>query len=59
MSLQKRRSRDQLLRQEGRVRQALEAARAADAQAAMLRKARNDRTKLRLLESESCVMIPP
>ena len=57
MSLQERRSREQLHRQQGRVRPALEAARATDVQAAVLRKASNDRAKLQLLESESSLRI--
>ena len=59
MSWQQRQVREQLLRQEGRVRQALESTRAADPQAATLWKADNDRAKLQLLKAESRAQIPP
>ena len=58
LSQQQRRGREQQPRHLGRVGQALEAARAADAQAAMLRKARNGRAKLQPPEAESRAKIP-
>ena len=50
VSLQERRSRHQIQRQECRVRQALEAARVADAQTAVMRKANSGCSRLQLLE---------
>ena len=58
-SMQERRGRDQVQRQQCRVRQALEAARTADAQAAVTRMANTDRARLRLLELDSRSKIPP
>ena len=58
VSLQKRRPREWLHRQECRVRQALEAARAAVTQAAVMHRSSNERANLQLLESETGLRVP-
>ena len=56
---QHRRGREQLLRAGVRTQEVLEVARAADAQAVILRLASNQRAMLQLWEAESCARVLP